>query len=290
MNQQREVIYDMRLHALEGGDLHDETLRMIGEVVATTCAAHLDDGVPREDWNVRGLASEIESLILAPAPLPEGNGARAQAAGTDLAEYFAEVARAAWNRREIDWAPEIVREVERRALVHVIDEKWKDHLYELDQMKAGIGLRGYGQKDPLLEYKKEAFAMFQALLADINSEVVKLLFRAQVQVEQPGAQPTPAPAREHAGVAAAETRPAPAAPQAPLRVTGAGVPLAAPRRGPQPYSATHAALSGFAASGGARPASAPALAPVHAGPKLGRNDPCSCGSGKKYKKCHGATT
>src|SRR5207247_5452248 len=125
--------------------------------------------------------ADRSALLLFPVPAPEMNG---NGANVDLSSHFLALAQQEYARREEEWTTELLREVERRVLIDVIDEKWKDHLYELDQMKAGIGLRGYGQKDPLIEYKKEAFSMFMELLADIKGDVIRNLFRARLVREQ----------------------------------------------------------------------------------------------------------
>ena len=242
---------------------------------------------------------------------------------------------ALYDQRETEFTADVMREVERRLLIAIIDDKWKDHLYEVDQLKTGVGLVGYGQKDPLLEYKKGAFSMFTELLFDVKSDVVKNLFRvrleqqmgpaaplpSQMQAFKPDARPqraggpggaamAPAPrmpvprsvptAEESMSLSPAGPSPGrPGAPHSPLVASPGAAPriiapaltrTAAPR--PSGFSATHAALSGFAAAGaGAAPDEAqpaPEHTPVRAEPKVGRNDPCYCGSGKKFKKCHGA--
>ena len=174
---------------------------------------------------------------------------------------------------------ELLRRIERDIMLQIVDAQWKDHLYSLDHLKEGIGLRGYGQRDPLVEYKKESFALFQDMKARIEEEMVRYLFWLR-----------PVPAEERPGSGAAE-------PPAALRA-----PRPAPRR-PAPSSFTTnnpAAEAVPAFAGAARAASAQAPTPARTGgddvvktvrreePKVGRNDPCPCGSGKKYKKCHGA--
>lgn len=153
-----------------------------------------------------------------------------------------------------------MRDLERHLYLYTLDEHWRDHLYELDHLRGGIGLRAYGQKDPLLEYKKEAFDLFGELLREVREDFVQRLFRVQLAPEatqvirqQPRApritQVQHAEAQAFGGAAAAGAEAEPAA----------------------------------ARGGGAAVAAAPV---THAGPRVGRNDPCPCGSGKKYKKCH----
>ena len=182
-----------------------------------------------------------------------------------------------------------MREVERRIQIAVIDEKWRDHLYEIDQLRGGIGLRAYGQRDPLLEYKAEAFRMFEELIQGVEEDTLRYLFRVQ-PAPPPGNAPRPS---------------------APRPTVVAGAPRVA---APRVVREQHAAASGFAAgqaaaldqeergNGDSAPAPRPAAGRaagqaggaaggprtvVHAQPKIGRNEPCPCGSGKKYKKCCG---
>jgi preprotein translocase subunit SecA len=170
-------------------------------------------------------------------------------------------------------------------VLSTIDERWKDHLYDLDSLKASIGFRGWGQKDPLIEYKQEAFDMFVDLMTDIQSSIARLLFRARIETAPPP-PPPPQFTYMHGEVVGPGTRPEDPAgtepPPPPVRpappVRGIGVnPMAAmsPPPAPDPSRLTTNRTEE------ARPQPAGA-------PKVGRNDPCPCGSGKKYKNCHGA--
>jgi preprotein translocase subunit SecA len=161
-------------------------------------------------------------------------------------------ALAAYESKEQQVSPKLMREIERFAMLRVIDERWRAHLYEMDQMKEGINLRAYGQKDPLLEYKSEGFRMFKEMLGMIDEQVVELIFKAQL------AEPPP------------------------VR-----------RRMPAQMTTMHQSSEGLGflsqRSGASAPPPPPGKPqPVVIGHKVGRNDPCPCGSGKKYKKCHGA--
>src|SRR5690606_9867741 len=176
-------------------------------------------------------------------------------------------------------------------VLNVIDEKWRDHLYDLDHLKASIGFRGWGQKDPLIEYKQEAYSMFVDFMTDVRKSVATTVFRMQLRM----AQPAPAAPRrliltgpsDAPGLRPAASQPAPEA------AADGAVP------GPRPAAGSRlirAAPLGNAAAAGPDPrrmqtnrGEEPAAAkPVSAEPKVGRNDPCPCGSGRKYKKCHGA--
>jgi preprotein translocase subunit SecA len=159
-------------------------------------------------------------------------------------------------------------------MLQIVDAQWKDHLYGLDHLKEGIGLRGYGQRDPLVEYKKESFALFQAMKDRIDEEIVRYLWRIRPVVQEEG-EPAPPP------VVAPPPRK-----QVPMTFSGGssttGPPAAAPR-----------GASPMGAGGGPMPArtggdDAEVKTVRRDEPKIGRNDPCYCGSGKKYKKCHGA--
>jgi preprotein translocase subunit SecA len=146
---------------------------------------------------------------------------------------------AAYERREGQLGPDTLRHLERLVTLRVIDERWRDHLYELDQLKAGVGLRAYGQKDPLLEYKQDAFQMFVQLLDEIDQQIVETAFRAEL---------------------------VPATPM--------------PERRPTHLMAHHPSVDGS-------PSSPQRPAPAVRRERVGRNDPCPCGSGKKYKRCCG---
>jgi preprotein translocase subunit SecA len=160
---------------------------------------------------------------------------------------------ARYEERERELGTELLRALERHAMLIVIDQQWKDHLLSIDHLKEGIGLRGYGQRDPLMEYKKEAFDLFQGMTERVKAAVVERLFKMQLVAEAPPEMPAPvAPrqARESRGEISIDSgRPAPASP---------------------------------ARGSSATPAKAPR---TPTGQKIGRNDPCYCGSGKKYKKC-----
>jgi preprotein translocase subunit SecA len=227
-------------------------------------------------------------LLLAPVDLSEERLSNDQ-----LQERCQTAARNAYADREALFGPEQMREIERWILLRVIDEKWRDHLYEIDQLRAGIGLRAYGQKDPLLEYKREAFEMFEELMGNIDADTVRYLFR--VMPARPAQAPAPAKAEAAAatkgsedGGAPATSAPAPRRAPEPAEAVVVGGGLAA-----RPVGALRENKPGPSVVGGPR-ASAPPVAEavpqtfVRDQPKVGRNDPCPCGSGKKYKKCHGA--
>ena len=137
---------------------------------------YADESLPSEEWNWDGIRADFQRVFLRP-PLfadDETIGLRPQ----DLYELLGDKAQALYAAKEADVSEELMRELERLATLRVIDDRWRDHLYAMDQMKEGIGLRAYGQKDPLLEYKSEAFSMFTDMLSQISEEVVALIFKA----------------------------------------------------------------------------------------------------------------
>ncbi|HEY3935159.1 MAG TPA: preprotein translocase subunit SecA [Gemmatimonadales bacterium] len=265
MNQQREVIYSTRLFALERGEeLKAEALKMIRAALNRTVTDYIGATVNPEDYDRTGLRSALMmQYMIGPESILD-------AGTTPTIESLVDVARVDGEgafERKIAYLEEFgvrigVADVELQVLsqvmLAVLDEKWKDHLYDLDQLRNAIQYRAYGQRDPLVEYKKEAFEMFEDLLRDIQATFAERYLKIQVSAEGP----PPPPRRIEAptvtsGPSSDELFTAP-----PTRTTGA----------PPPRISTPLGAVG---------------APVGAA-AVGRNDPCPCGSGKKYKKCHGA--
>jgi preprotein translocase subunit SecA len=187
------------------------------------------------------------------------------------------IALEAYRVREEEWGEAAAREVERQVYLRVIDDHWKDHLYEIDLLRGGIALRAYGQKDPLLEYKAEAFRMFEMLMDQVQEETLKFLFRVQLRREPVPPPPPPPPRGDAVHAEAGGFRAAPAGP--------AGAPM---YRGAQALpSALSPTGAPVQASASGEAAARRGKGPVRSMPKVGRNDPCPCGSGRKYKHCHG---
>jgi preprotein translocase subunit SecA len=287
MNQQREVIYDLRLFALEGGaDLKGEVWDMIETAVSEMIPEYVPEEAHIEDWDLAGLRERIAmDYFLVVEELPRENGAEHElATPDDVAEMISQRVRDGFKRK-LEGFGELQEQILSWVLLHVIDEKWRDHLYDLDHLKASIGFRSYGQKDPLIEYKQEAYTMFVDLMTDIRKTVASLTFKSQLQVPQP--RPTLPQRIVLSGPAdTPDTRPmrAQPAPQTIDEMEGdelthaiAGRGAARPMARPEPRLTTNRDDEG----------EAPVQKPVTAEPKVGRNDPCPCGSGKKYKKCHG---
>jgi len=254
LNQQRELVYRQRREVLQGEDLRPVVLRMAGESVGRVVDLHAHPSLPPEDWDLRSLLDLVEGLCL-PRGRVRPEDLKVLEDREALAQYLLEQAEAVYSERDEAFGRDLMKQLERRVLLLVVDSKWMDHLDAMDDLREGIGLRAYGQKDPLLEYKFEAYEMFQAMIRAIEDDVVRLMFHIRVEGSRgaaAGEVPGPAQARTDSQVRE-ESR---------QRLAAASV---------------HAG-SGGKGTGQSRSAGSK---------KVGRNDPCPCGSGKKYKKCCG---
>jgi preprotein translocase subunit SecA len=173
MNQQREVIYGLRDKALHSDDVSEEIKTIMDDYIVDLLDVHGTDG----DWDIDALQSELSSVMT--VDLDES--AIKQQSLENLHKVIQDTAEAVYADREKLVDPELMRAFERYILLRTIDDKWKDHLYAMDQLREGVNLRAYGQKDPLLEYKSEGFDMFVQALADVNREVIQRLYRTQLQ-------------------------------------------------------------------------------------------------------------
>jgi preprotein translocase subunit SecA len=280
MNKQRETIYAIRRSALEGKDQRDYVLGIAEDVAVELVDTYCAKEVHPDEWNTTQFLAEVNSQF----------GVDAKAAGADpaslnhdqLAEATVEAIRKKYEDKEKQLSPELMRWLERRIILDVVDSQWKDHLLSLDHLKEAIGLRGYAQKDPLVEFKKEAFVLFEDMMTRIDNETVRYLFHVQVQIEgqQPGGEgtPQPLPPTPHS--------PRPMAAAASAAARAAEAPAQLPSFAREMERKQQRQEKELQYQTGAAQAEAPK--PVRAGAKVGRNDPCPCGSGKKYKKCHGA--
>jgi preprotein translocase subunit SecA len=254
MNKQREIIYGMRREILEGESQEETVLEWMGEVAAALVGRYAPEDAHPEAWDVaalnEGLFRQFDFRLPADLDVTE------MGSQETLVTEVTELAEKAYRERESQLGPEMFHRLERWIMLGLrwedgefrgIDQLWKDHLLSMDHLKEGIGLRGYGQRDPLTEYKKEAFEMFQEMVDHLKEIVLEQLFKVRMVREE-------AP---------------------PVRVAAAP-----PPRWQERHGGTETAPG--------RPAAADSRLPsgVPAGTKVGRNDPCPCGSGKKYKKCH----
>ena len=289
MNQQREVIYDMRLFALEGGeDLKGEIWDMIEHAAEDVIDEFAPAGENEETWDLVGLRQRLllDFFVMVPQ-LPEVNDPEHEIERHEIEQWVIDGLREGFHRK-LDSLGEHQEQMANFIMLSVIDEKWKDHLYDLDHLKASIGFRGWGQKDPLVEYKKEAYDMFVDLMTDLRKTVGSVFFRAQFGPPQP---------RRRAPQQLAYSGPSESA-------AGGGLGEQAAQAGQRQAAAVGGGgrdeLGMSARAGGVAVAPGPdprrlstnrgeqaERKPISVEKTPGRNDPCHCGSGKKYKKCHG---
>ncbi len=280
MNNQRKVIYAERRAVLEGADLRDQVRGMIDDVV-TGYVLGATEGLATE-WDLEALWAALKTLYPVSVRIEtfeEEAGGREGMSREHLLEQLKADAQSAYAEREGRFGEEVMRELERRVVLSVLDRKWREHLYEMDYLREGIGLRAYSQRDPLVEYQREGYDMFAAMMDGIKEESVGYLFNLEVQVEE---EPTEEAVEEVASLSqgSAIGQAAAASRSAAPHIVAKG--LEAPKA-PQNLAYTAPDEGGEAEVTGAAPEQAE---DQFAG--VGRNADCPCGSGKKYKKCHGA--
>ena len=273
MDQQRKIIYDQRRKVLKGENLRDVILDMMADVIDEGLESYASDKIYPEEWDLEALINFGRKSFL----LPDQGSAEElremtaemepKEAVQAIRDYLMEKAQKAYKEREVEIGEERMRELERVILLRVVDSKWMDHLDAMDQLRQGIGLRAYGQKNPLMEYKYEGYQMFHNMIASIKEEVTRLVLRVQVRE---------APQRR--SVASANSQ------YAQDQASQADA-FGAHRR--QAAGAEGTGVSGPSAYDKAQAANKQKTQPIRRGPKIGRNEPCPCGSGKKYKKCCG---
>ena len=232
MNQQREIIYSQRQQVLNGDSIKSNIQKMIGDFVEETVLRFAADENNPENWNIGAMTEFLETICLKPDQFKLADEELMDSTREGLINQLTEIALENHAQKEEESSEEMMRELERVALLRSVDTKWIDHIDAMEQLKHGIGLRAYGQQDPVMLYKFEGFDMFEEMIAAIRESTLKLVFNAKLN----------APA-ERVQVAN------------PIKPAGDGT--VAPKQ-------------------------------AKADDKIGRNDPCPCGSGKKYKKCCGA--
>ena len=272
MNLQRQTIYGERDAILQGKDIHGRVHEMIEETVTTGVLEFCPEHAYAEEWDVDGLRTWLTDVVGDELGLSEKR--KGVENPHELAAALAESGTARYDAKRREIGPEQLGELERFVMLRVLDTRWMDHLLEMDYLREGIGLRAMGQRDPLVEYKGEAFEMFSALVASVNQDFLRTILHVEVVVEEPVSL-TSGVARSMSYSAPTEQSIFSGAVQA---ASAAGV------EGPSPEAIAAASAS----AGGAKAAT---VVKDKADPwaDVGRNDPCPCGSGKKYKKCHGAT-
>jgi preprotein translocase subunit SecA len=292
MNKQRESVYTLRREILEG-KIHlseEETADTRGYVMATA-EELLDDKVDQffgkdvdvEDWDYDAFKRDIGQVFALSDTDFDAIGLDNKSADEIRDDVLARL-KEKYGEKEKIVPPDLMRRVERDLMLQIVDQQWKDHLYSLDHLKEGIGLRGYGQRDPLVEYKKESFALFQDMRGRIEEEIVRYLFWLRPVVEGDEGE---------AGRPVRTSKTPPRRPS-PQQLSYNNPSTQQPQRAPAYAGAPpRAASSDFGERASAAPqsvggADAPIKTVRREEPKIGRNDPCWCGSGKKFKKCHGA--
>jgi preprotein translocase subunit SecA len=283
MNEQRRIIYAYRDDVLEGKDLGEQAREELDGVMARLVDAHTP-GDYVEEWDLDGLFVALNDIMPGDA-VPDGVDAQAVAARSPdreaLAEHLQAQARELYDQREQQFGDELMRALERYLLLQIIDNRWREHLYDMDYLREGIHLRGFAQIEPIVAYKNEAFDLFTDLMNSIWSDFARMVYHVEVEIEVDD----PAMAQQAFGTpAGSQTR------AGSVSYTGGS-------GGLQGAGAIAAAAAG---GGGLEFVSewedddelvaAPVVEQrrVSEDEQVGRNDPCWCGSGKKFKKCHGA--
>ena len=233
MNTQREIIYGERAQVLDGEDIHEKILSMMEDLITDKVNAYLVDEEVKDDWNLVGLKEYFLGWLTGPEDLDFDEDDIASVSKSEIISALSEKAGEIYQAKEEEYGSEVMRELERVILLKVVDTKWMAHIDDMEELKKGIGLRSYGQKNPVVEYRYEGFEMFDAMVDSIKEDTVRMLLTVKLQKNE-------APEREQV-----------AKPDAPNAGAGDG------------------SFDGE---------------PVRV-KKIGDNDPCPCGSGKKYKKC-----
>ena len=252
-NDQRRVIYEQRAELLTADDISDTIDALLLDVVNGAISQYIPPGSVEDEWDVPGLSSYLASEFGLELPVQEWLDNEKDLHEEPLRERIVDKARAVIEEKRTAMGDDLMKRLQRDVMLQVLDSQWKEHLAAMDYLRQGIGLRGYAQRNPKQEYKREAFAMFEALLERIKHDVIKMLLRLQLRSESAAEEFGRRFARAPEGIQFKHEDPG-----SPLRAREerAEAPDAA-----QPFR--------------------------REGPKLGRNDPCWCGSGKKFKHCHG---
>lgn len=233
MNTQREIIYKQRSQVLDGEDLHESILKMMEDLISTTVDTYLVDEDNRDDWNIVGLKEYFNGWLIGPDDLTFEDDELPSVTREDIKNALNEKCGEIYQAKEAEYGSDVIRELERVVLLRTVDTKWMAHIDDMEELKKGIGLRSYGQRNPVIEYRYEGFEMFDAMVDSIREDTVRALLTIRLQKNE-------APEREQV-----------AKPDAPNAGAGDGSFSDEPVRSK----------------------------------KIGDNDPCPCGSGKKYKKC-----
>jgi len=248
MNKQREVIYSQRREILEGASLRDNILEIIEKIIDDMVALYANSHVTPAEWDIPGLVNAVKLKF--GTEISQINDTGKETLRNDLCFQVTRF----YENKEKNIGIELERHMERMIFMQIIDAKWKDHLYAMDSLREGIGLRAYGQRDPLVEYKREAFDMFSQMMAAIDEEAIEMIFKLQ-------------PVKQE-------------------RFKGVFSEVAKEMMHPE-VSKFQSSKEESAQESAEISLSPQLTATKRSQPKVGRNDPCPCGSGNKYKKCCG---
>ncbi len=242
LNAQREIIYKERGMVLNGEDIHEYILKMMKDYIVTSVDQYIFDKVPRDDWNINGLRDRFLNVLTVPEDFFFTPEEFEKIEKSYFVDELTKRAERIYSAKEAEWGHDTTREVERVVLLRVVDSKWMSHIDNMEELKRGIGLRSFAQKDPVIEYRYEGFDMFDAMIDDIREDTVRTLITLRIQ-RNAESDEVVAPEREQ---------------------------VAKPTASNDPSTADGSSSS----------------SPIRK-KKVGDNDPCPCGSGKKYKKCCG---
>jgi preprotein translocase subunit SecA len=275
MNKQRQAVYGLRRALLEGQDQKERILDRIDAILSDYIDARLPEGSRPDQWDLAGLQSDVLTQFGVKINIAE----LANLDRVEIEETIFNQLVKRYEEKEQLIGPELMRQTERMIMLNVIDNQWKDNLLSMDHLKEGIGLRGYGQKDPLVEYKKESFELFDAMMRRIDEETVRFLFFMQ-RVEEGAEPPLPYPDIDDFDEDEPEGEPVAVASQPSREAQNAVLDFTRNIQKKKDKEMAELQFAGGETSAGKKP--------VISQKKAGRNDPCPCGSGKKYKKCCGA--
>ncbi len=241
MNKQREVVYHRRRELLSGEPLKEDVMEMCHELIDAIVAAHADKDSDAPDWEWKEIEDGFFKQFKFRPAFRENLNGTALNTPEDLTEIAVERVQRQYDERETSFTEPVMRQIEKIVMLQSLDGLWKDHLLAMDHLKEGIGLRGYGQKNPLVEYQREGFEMFEAMMQVLQQDVVEKVFAVEVRKEQDVEQ------------------------------------IEQQQQRPQKVVMSH----------GGETVEQSAATVKRDADKVGRNDQCPCGSGKKYKRCHG---
>ena len=292
MNDQRSVVYEQRKDLMRTDDVSETVVDMRHEVVESIVDDHIPEKAYPEQWDLDGMHDSCRRLLGVDLPIKDW-AAEEGIADEEIRDRIAKEADVHAAAKLATYGPEVWRLAEKSLLLQILDQSWKDHLLTLDHLRQGIGLRAYGQRDPLNEYRGEAFSMFESMLASLREQTTQLLSNVELRIADPEEQVSPVP--ERSAPRMQETRRDPA-----LAGAGAGAGASAGALAEEPPAPP------AGAAGGPRPAPREADDPAQAAAgggtvrhaafdkrnpetwsRVGRNAPCPCGSGLKFKRCHG---